>query len=244
MNNILKISLPSLRILIFKFYEKQNPLTFYTPNHTHNLLCSGLQKRRHYPVCWIWIGSFAAIKNWKTLNPNVHPSDSNSGTMIFSIPISIEYSLHRKWGIGLMCAPIFSINSNLFNQLTSNITTTRNSSGMNYGIFGAYHFLNKSRFEAYTRLGFGLSKANYSESYSVNSSQKFTYTMTGGFAKLAFGIRIYLNKHICLFDEVGFMLYSLSSSSVSYQGQPVYMKENLTETLIGLDANLGIGYKF
>jgi len=129
-------------------------------------------------------------------------------------PVTAEYAISNKFGLGLAYQHGAYINTN-----------SDKSSNNNFGIFGAFHFAKRSKLELYTRLILGYSLMDYTEEsdnyyydpgYSdiPSTNGTFQYKMTGGYVKPSFGMRLYFTEHLGMFADIGIGVYSYKTSKV------------------------------
>jgi|GEM_PF-3671889 len=180
-----------------------------------------------------------AIQNYSPNYQTYQYNDVAKPTVGVSFPVTAEFAIHDKWGIGLSFAQNSYINS------YSDRTQINN-----FGLLGAFHLVSKERLEIYTRLNVGFSKSTFIEktdSYYGYSSSNYTYTydMKGGFAKPSFGFRIYFGKHIGLFADAGVGIYSLSGSQYnsSYDYRTYSLDKKVRLTMVGVEISAGVAFK-
>ena len=152
-------------------------------------------------------------------------------------PLTAEYAIHNKWGLGLS----FAHNSYFLSYYLK-------GQGNDIGIFGALHFLRKKRIELYTRLTVGLSNMKASETIPLNYNNKdvnLHYTMTGFFLKPSFGFRYYFNNHVGFFADGGIKVFMLTTDKYesSYDGMHSLNPKSIM-TNINLEISTGLAVKF
>jgi hypothetical protein len=162
----------------------------------------------------------------------------------YTIPVTIEYALSNKFGIGGSFARNSYVN-----------TTTSKSNILNFGAFGAFHFARKEKIEMYVRLngGFSTGQINIPTDgyYSTTSNKyisnnKYKSSIKGWFVKPSYGFRLYFSKNVGMFTDVGIGVYSLHSNTVDVNDYTVDLSNynKLRLVMFGVEVSTGIAIKF
>jgi len=163
-------------------------------------------------------------------------------------PVTAEYAISNKFGLGLAYQRGNYINSN-----------SHKSTNNNFGIFGAFHFMSRRRIELYTRVILGYSFLQYTEgdsdtdwgvyydpsaSYIPTTNNSFTFKAKGAYGKPSFGMRLYFSEHIGMFADIGVGIYSYKTSEVESDQGTYDLNKNFRYVLINGELTTGLAVKF
>lgn len=163
-------------------------------------------------------------------------------------PVTAEYAIGNKFGLGLAYQHGSYINSN-----------SHKSSNNNFGVFGAFHFMSRRKVELYTRVILGYSFLEYKESpddgtyssyydpadsYVPTTNNAFTFKAKGAYGKPSFGMRLYFSEHIGMFADIGVGIYSYRTSQVDSDRGTYDLNKSFHYVLINGELTTGLAVKF
>jgi hypothetical protein len=170
--------------------------------------------------------------NYQYVNTSNGDKTTGSGAAAsFITPLTAEYALHDKWGVGLQVSPAFYADS-----------ATKKTTSMGLGIFGSYHLLNKERFELYTRLGAGYGNLKHVENKTDGT---YSWNLKGFYVRPSVGMRKYFGEHIGFFADLALGSYSFSAGEYKDPNGTVDLKDGkLTFNTFGVEVSTGLAVKF
>jgi hypothetical protein len=159
-------------------------------------------------------------------------------------PVTAEYAISNKFGLGLAYQHGSYINTN-----------SDKSSNNNFGIFGAFHFAKRRKLELYTRLILGYSLLDYTEessyyysdpSYSnaPSSNGSYQFKMKGAYAKPSFGMRLYFTEHLGMFVDIGIGIYSYKTGEVETDLGTYNLDKRFHYVMFNGELTTGLAVKF
>lgn len=158
-------------------------------------------------------------------------------------PVTAEYAISNKFGLGLAYQHGAYVNSN-----------SDKSTNNNFGIFGAFHFAKRSKVELYTRLILGYSVMDYTEEtgyyyYDPNAAVpsnngSFQFKLKGGYVKPSFGMRLYFTEHIGMFADIGIGVYSYHANQVETDLGTYDLAKRFNYVMFNGELTTGLAVKF
>jgi len=163
-------------------------------------------------------------------------------------PLTAEYAISNKFGLGLAYQRGAYINSD-----------SHKSTNNNFGVFGGFHFMSRRKIELYTRLILGYSFLEYAEgdldtdygvyhdpsdSYIPTTDNSFVFKMKGAYVKPSFGMRLYFTEHLGMFADIGVGVYSYKTNKVESDQGTYDLNKDFRYVLINGELTTGLAVKF
>ncbi len=153
--------------------------------------------------------------------------DGAASTMI---PVSFEYGISNKFGLGLQLGT-----SNYFIDNEDSTETTESVKSFDWALKVNYHLLNADKNDLFIGLAVGGSSVKWLDM----SGESFTGA--GSYASLYITDRIFFNDHIGILFNLGYTAYNYSGLESSSNNTFI---ENFEWSLTGVNIGTGLALKF
>lgn len=177
-------------------------------------------------------------------------SDTTDGAASFMIPVSFEYGISNKFGIGADLTLVRYFIAEEDRDVIEKV------GGGDFGLKVNYHLLNSDKNDLFIGLGLGVSSINWT--YKVNPAKlNFLESAkgSGGYFSLGIADRIYFSEKIGLLLYFDYRTYKFSklTTEVSQEAinefesqgfSDVHFSQELDWRLKGVNLGLGITFKF
>lgn len=176
------------------------------------------------------IGAYGTKVTYKDTKNNFEVS-KNDGAASFIVPLSFEYGISNKIGIGLQIGA-----SNYFIDNKDSTNNTESVKSVDFALKFNFHLLNANRNDLFISLGLGGSSVNWN---FINTSE--TYSGSGSYFTLSLVDRIFFTDNIGMFFNLGYAGYNYNNMKTS-SGNPIL--DNLTWSVKGVNLGTGLAVKF
>ena len=182
---------------------------------------------------------------------NLETHDTTDGAASLMIPISFEYAISNKFGIGAD----LTINKYFIDEKDRD--KLKSVGGTDFGIKLNYHILNSNKNDLFVGLGLGLSSINWK--YKLNPSEEVyieSASGSGSYFSLGIADRFYFSEKIGMLFYVNYKAYNysdldvdISQEALNYYEQQfnvtnVNFTQELDWILKGVNIGFGVTYKF
>lgn len=164
---------------------------------------------------------------------NDEEEDGDDGAASYTIPISFEYALTNRIGIGAEIG--------ICNYFTGEDTITgtiASATSFDMLISGNFHWVRAGRADLYSGIGLGFS----SFKYESNDARESRFKSTGTYVRLSlFNARFYVGKKFALTLHCGIPYMNFNNGRIDDNIGSDY---NYPLTFTGVDIGTGIAFKF
>jgi Outer membrane protein beta-barrel domain len=170
---------------------------------------------------------FGAYSTTATWNFGVLTVSNTDGAASFMMPISFEYGISDKFGLGAQIGF-----SNYFIDNEDSTETLASVKSIDFAIKLNYHLLNAEKNDLFVGLGIGASNLTWKDEDGT------TLKGTGSFVSIYLTDRIFFSEHIGLLFNLGYTVFNYSKISESNGNVSIKW------TFRGVNLGTGLAIKF
>lgn len=169
--------------------------------------------------------------------------DTTDATASFIVPISLEYGISNKFGVGLD----LTSNSHFIDEEDKDELNSVKS--FDFGVRVNYHLLNSDKNDLMIGFGLGFSSINW-DFNTASSSLLENYSGSGGYWTIGITDRIFFSNHIGILFNLSYKNYNYSNldGDFSSEGQALVnslgsFKQEFDWKLNGVNVGFGLAFK-
>ncbi|MBI2281938.1 MAG: hypothetical protein HYU68_14780 [Bacteroidetes bacterium] len=175
-------------------------------------------------------GAYGTKVTYKDTKNNFEVSKTD-GAASTIIPLSFEYGLSNKIGLGLQIG-----SSNYFIENKDSNDVTESVKSIDFALRVNFHLLQAERNDLFIALALGGSSVNWT---FKNTTE--TYSGSGAYFGLSLVDRIFFGEHVGIMFNLGYTGYNYNNMKTS-SGNPIL--DNLTWSVKGVNFGTGLAVKF
>lgn len=172
-------------------------------------------------------------------------SDTTDGAVAVTIPISFEYGISNKFGLGVDF--VFS-NYIIADEDKPNINSAK---AIDFGIKANYHLLNSDKNDLFVGLGLGFSSITWDLVTDNPGQTAEEFSGSGAYWRIGVTDRIFFSEHIGVFFSLAYKGYAYDIDTeftdeaiASFNSLNASIKQSFTFDMNGVDAQVGLAVKF
>lgn len=176
---------------------------------------------------------------------NKEESDTTDGAASFVVPISFEYGVSNKIGVGLDL-----IISNYFID-EEDKEFTNSVKAVDFGLKVNYHLLSSDKNDLFVGLGLGISSITWDLNTATPNQIAEEFSGSGAYWRIGVTDRIFFTDNIGVFFSLAYKGYNYDLDTDFKQetidffnGFNAKIEQNFTFKMNGVDLNAGLAVKF